>query len=187
MTIPAALLLALSLSMDSFAAALTRGAACTRVELREALRIATAFAAFQAVAPLLGWALGTGFAEHLAAFDHWVAFALLAAIGAKLFRDGLVGGPATPGAVRLSTLGLAALALATSIDAAAVGISLALLPVDILATALLIGGVTFAVSLGGTLLGRLAAPALGPRALILGGVGLIGLGVKILFDHGAFG
>lgn len=186
MSIPAALLLAMSLSMDSFAAALSRGTVGLRVGMGEALRIAAAFALFQFAAPLVGWALGIGFAEHLAAFDHWVAFALLAVLGLKLVRDGLAG-HAEVGPARLSVLALAALALATSIDASAAGVSLALLPVDIVATALLIGGVTFAVSLAGALLGRMAAPKLGRHALVLGGLGLVGLGVKILLDHGAFG
>lgn len=172
--------------MDSFAAALSRGTAAMRIDMTEALRIATAFALFQFAAPLLGWALGASFAEHLAAFDHWVAFALLVLLGGKLVRDGLTGGAAcAPG--RLSAMALATLAFATSIDASAAGISLSLLQVDILAVALLIGGVTFTIAFAGALLGRLAAPALGRHAMVLGGVGLIGIGVKVLLDHGALG
>lgn len=186
MTIPAAVLLALSLSMDSFAAALSRGAVCARIELREAARIAAAFAVFQFAAPLVGWALGVGFSEYLAAVDHWVAFVLLAGVGGKLVHDGLTGHAGSEPA-RLSAIALAMLALATSIDASAVGVSLSLLQVDIVTLALLIGGVTFVIAFAGALLGRLAAPALGRRAMVIGGIGLIGIGVKILLDHDAFG
>jgi putative Mn2+ efflux pump MntP len=186
LTLPAAVLLAVSLSMDSFAAALSRGTASARIGAGEAARIAAAFALFQFAAPLAGWALGVGFAEHLAAVDHWIAFALLAVLGVKLVRDGLKGHEAGAPA-RLSAMALAALAFATSIDASAAGISLSLLQIDIFAVALLIGGVTFAIAFAGALIGRLAAPALGRHAMVLGGLGLIGIGVKVLLDHGVLG
>ncbi|MBX6323754.1 MAG: manganese efflux pump [Rhodospirillaceae bacterium] len=186
MTFPAAILLALSLSMDSFAAALSRGAAQARLDLGEALRVGVFFGAFQTVAPLAGWMLGMGFAGYLAAVDHWIAFALLAGLGAKLIRDGLKGRPAEA-AVRLPAAALAGLALATSIDATAAGVSLSLMSVDILAVAGLVGAVTFAAAVGGAIIGPVAAPALGRHAMMAGGLGLFGLGVKILIDHNAFG
>jgi putative Mn2+ efflux pump MntP len=187
MSLPAALLLAVALSMDSFAAALSRGAAQARADIGETLRVGAFFSAFQTAAPLIGWALGVGFAGYLAAFDHWIAFALLSGLGAKLLRDGLGPQRAKPSAARLSVAALAGLALATSIDATAAGVSLSLMQVNILAVAGTIGVVTFAATVGGGLIGRLAAPALGRYAMAAGGVGLIGLGVKILFDHGALG
>jgi putative Mn2+ efflux pump MntP len=186
MTLPAAFLLAMSLSMDSFAAALSRGAVQLRPDLGEAVRVGAFFAVFQTAAPLAGWALGIGFAGYVGAVDHWIAFILLGVLGAKLIHDGLTG-RADIGAVRLPAAALAALALATSIDATAAGVTLALMPVSIFAIAALIGGVTFAVATSGMLLGRLVAPALGRHAMVAGGVCLIGLGCKILVDHGVFG
>jgi putative Mn2+ efflux pump MntP len=186
MTLTAAILLAISLSIDTFAAAHSRGEAQTRIDIAETLRVGAFFSAFQTAAPIAGWALGIGFAGYLASFDHWIAFALLTGLGAKLLRDGLSRSE-KPASARLSVAALAGLALATSLDATAAGVSLSLMQVDILAVAAIIGAVTFTAAVGGGLLGRLAAPALGRYAMAAGGVGLIGLGVKILFEHGAFG
>lgn len=182
MNFATALALAFSLSMDSFAAALGTGAALRRPCLWSVLRVGACFGGAQLAMPLVGFALGLSFAAHVQAVDHWIAFLLLAVIGGRMVWTSLA---ADGGAEEVSGgfLPLAVTALATSIDAAAVGVSLAVVDVDILSICLLIGAVTFAVASGGVLVGRAAGPMLGRYAGAAGGVGLIALGIKILVEH----
>jgi putative Mn2+ efflux pump MntP len=180
---PATILLtALALSLDCFAVALAAGVPGGRDGVRDAARIALAFGTFQALMPVLGWLAGRSVVAYISAYDHWVAFALLAIVGARIVWEGLSGeeeeAPAT-----LDTGTLLVLAVATSIDALAVGISFAFLDTGILLPALLIGVFTFAVSFAGALLGGAAAERWGKVMEILGGLVLIGIGVRILFEH----
>ncbi|WP_029008482.1 manganese efflux pump MntP family protein [Azospirillum halopraeferens] len=184
MTLATALLLAMSLSMDSFAAALGTGAVLRRPGILAAVRVGAVFGAVQLATPLIGFALGLTFAAAVHAVDHWIAFLLLLAVGGKMVMESLDEDGAD--APRRAEPGYAALfctAFATSIDAAAVGVSLAVVEVDILAVCLLIGAVTFGMAAGGVLVGRAAGPALGRRAELIGGLGLIAIGVKILVEH----
>lgn len=175
----ALLLLALALSMDAFAAALAQGAA--GASRGAALRIGIAFGLAQGLMPLLGWGLGVAFAEALRAVDHWVALILLSLIGLKMLRDAFAGGDEP--AAQLTGWALFATAIATSIDAAAAGLTLPTLGVPILLAVSVIGGTTAILSWGGVLAGRAAGQRLGPYAAALGGLILIGIGVKIFVEH----
>jgi putative Mn2+ efflux pump MntP len=184
------LLLALALSMDAFAAALAQGAcARPRAGFGSALRIGAAFGLAQGVMPLLGWALGTAFASSIRDVDHWVAFALLAFIGGRMVREGLKHHDDATAAARAPARGWALLtiAIATSVDAAAAGVTLPLMEAPVLVACTVIGVVTLVLSAAGVLLGRLASSAVGQRAEVLGGLVLIGLGTRILVEHQFFG
>lgn len=179
------LFLALALSADAFAVALCQGAgAGGRLGPRRALTIGAAFGAAQGLMPLLGWGLSVAFAGVIRAVDHWVAFALLALIGAKMIHEGLQSGEADCEA-RPALLGwsLLAAAIATSVDAAAAGVTLTLLPTPVWASCLAIGLVTLTLCAGAVVAGGRLRVALGRRAELLGGLVLIALGLKILLEH----
>ena len=184
-------LLALALSADAFAAALGRGAAArTQPRLGLALRVGLAFGAAQGLMPLAGWALGIAFDRWIRDIDHWVAFVLLAAIGVHmLWESAHVDADADAGAAPATTNGwaLASTAIATSIDAAAAGVTLPLLDLPVRASCAIIGAVTFALSSAGVIIGAAAGSTIGRRAEALGGIVLIALGVKILVEHVYFG
>jgi len=185
MSYATALILAFSLSMDSFAAALGTGAVLRRPGVGEALRVGALFGGVQLAMPLIGFALGLTFAAHVQAVDHWIAFLLLLGVGGKMLWESLSDedeeDESPAGRLGLGPLFL--MAVATSIDAAAVGVSLAVVDVDIVAVCLLIGVVTFGMASGGVLMGRAAGPLFGKRAELVGGLGLIAIGVKILVEH----
>ncbi|WP_086738822.1 manganese efflux pump MntP family protein [Erythrobacter colymbi] len=174
-----ALLLALALAMDAFAVALTQGAKF-RPSLRGGLAIALTFGVFQALMPLAGWAIGAVALVYVEAVDHWIAFGLLAFLGVRML-GGHVGDEEASHALTGRALLLAG--VATSIDALAAGITLPALGVTPWIAVALIGLVTFAMSGAGVVLGRRAGDHLGEWAERIGGVILIGLGVKILAEH----
>lgn len=181
-------LIALGVSADAFAVALSQGVTMRRFRWREALLIAGLFGGFQALMPFLGWLLGKGFADAISGVDHWIAFGLLAAIGAKMLWEALHDDKDDEGGAgeQSSFVGLRpllVLAVATSIDALAVGVSFAVLPVNLPLALAVIGVSTFAISLAGVALGRRVGAWLGKPAEILGGVVLIGIGARILLSH----
>jgi len=187
MTLATALILAFSLSMDSFAAALGTGACLRRPGIWEAVRVGACFGGVQLAMPAIGFALGLTFATFVQEVDHWVAFLLLLGVGGKMVWESLFGDDEdeadADGCGRTALGALLITAVATSIDAAAVGVSLAVVDVDIVSVCLLIGLVTFGMSSGGVLMGRAAGPLLGQRAELIGGLGLIAIGTKILVEH----
>jgi manganese efflux pump family protein len=163
--------LALSLSMDSFAAALGRGAAYKKPGLPEALRVGVIFGVCQLLMSVAGWAVGSSFADIVQDYDHWIAFGLLLAIGGSMLRNAVAGEADDPAAAKRSSwLSLLTTGVATSIDASAVGVGLAMADVDIAMTASLVGIVTFLMGFGGVMLGRAAGPMLGRRAELVGGL-----------------
>ena len=179
------LLLALALSMDAFAAALAQGATSQpRAGLRVALWVGLAYGLAQGLMPLLGWGLGRVFISIIRDIDHWIAFTLLAAIGAHMVRQGLESVPHLPAAAQ-SVLGWRILptAIATSVDAAAAGVTLPLLGLPIVISCLVIGTVTCAVSFAGVMIGAAASARAGKRAEVVGGVVLIMIGTKIRIEH----
>lgn len=186
-------LLAFGLAADAFAVALGQGAVVARERaVRSALIVGIAFGLAQAIAPLIGWALGALFADAIASFDHWVAFVLLALVGGKMMLEGFRKDP--PGeesdpCKEKPARGwvLVTLAVAVSIDAAAAGITLPTLDAPVLVSVITIGLVTFAMSFLGVLIGRAGAKAIGPQAEIIGGLILIVIGAKVLIDHRALG
>lgn len=183
MDFPTTLLIAVGLSLDALAVSLCSGLALPNVSASQALRMASFFGGSQALMPVLGWLAGRGLVEHIARFDHWVAFGLLAAVGGKMLFEGLRRNSCEtrPDPFRLGTL--CVLALATSIDALAVGMSFSMLAMSIVLPVAIIGGVTFALSLGGVYVGRRFGDVLGNRVQAAGGVILVGIGVKILAEH----
>lgn len=181
------LILSLGLAMDAFAVSLVRGASGDH-RIGSAIELGLVFGLAQGLMPLLGWSLGVLLAEPFQAWDHWIAFALLSALGVKLLREARAGGPdaaapAAPTPPGGRRLGLATAAFATSIDAAAAGLTLPVLGIAIPLACLTIGATTAALSGGGYLLGNRAARALGKRAEAAGGLVLILIGLKILVEH----
>ncbi len=181
MDLPTVILTAFGLSMDCFAVALAAGIPGGPGRFRIAARVALAFGAFQGGMPVIGWLAGESVIGYISGIDHWIAFLLLAIVGVRMLWEGVSGGEART--VSLETGPLLLLAVATSIDALAVGISFAFLDTGILLPCLVIGLLTFAVSLSGALLGGVASERWGRVTEILGGVVLIGIGVRILIGH----
>ena len=181
-------LIALGVSADAFAVALGKGLHMRRLDYRHTLVIALTFGLFQAVMPLIGWLLGTQLEQYITVFDHWIAFGLLAIIGGKMLWDAFRGGEdEEKDDDRLRLRQLLLLAVATSIDALAVGISFAFLAVPIVESVVIIGVTTTVLTFAGVLLGhRVGLRWRGP-AEIVGGVILILIGTRILFDHLAAG
>lgn len=176
-------LIAIGVSADAFAVALGKGLSLARVDRRTILSIAATFGVFQAVMPLVGWALGAAFAPYIEAVDHWIAFALLGAIGVHMIWAALHDTDDDTDEERLSVRSLLVLGVATSIDALVVGVGLALIKVDIVATVLVIGVTTFLLSALGVAIGRKVGGRLGTPAEVIGGLILIGLGVSTLVEH----
>jgi len=176
-------LIGIGLSMDCFAVSLATGAISGIDRRRTALVFGIVFGAFQAGMAIAGWALGSLFVSSIAAVDHWIAFAILTIIGGKMVIEGLASDKEKSVSDIGHPLAVIVLALATSIDALAVGLSFAFLEVEVLVPAIIIGLVAFAFSVAGVALGIRLERILGTRIEILGGVILIVIGVRILFGH----
>ncbi|MEP7214572.1 MAG: manganese efflux pump MntP family protein [Acidobacteriota bacterium] len=178
------LLLALGVSADAFAVAVAHGGAEHRLRKLEAVKLALLFGIFQAVMPVLGWSLGNNFRDLINSIDHWIAFTLLGGIGLKMIYDDLKGddGSLDPVDSSKGIWHLLVLALATSIDAFAVGLGLTFLE-SITRPVLIIGFVTFAFSLAGVFLGHRYKHLGRSKSRMIGGMILIGIGTKILLDH----
>ena len=177
------LLLAVGLSMDAFAVSVCKGLAMKKATLKAGLTCGVWFGGFQALMPVIGFFLGTLFAGAIEAFDHWVAFALLAIIGVNMLREAFSeDGEETSDDLSPKTMFV--MAVATSVDALAVGISLAMAGnVNIFSAAALIGVCTCVLSALGVKIGNLFGSRYEKKAQIAGGVILILLGVKILLEH----
>lgn len=175
-------LIALSLAMDAFAVSVSTGIAVPGFGPRQAARIGAWCGFFQFAMPLAGWFLGSSVKTYIEAVDHWIAFGLLALIGAGMIHEALSGSEGEA-VTDLSVRRLFLLALATSIDALAVGISLAFTDADILLSSAIIGLVAFALAMLGGLLGRKLGQLFRRRATLLGGIVLVGIGTKILLEH----
>ena len=184
MDLIAIFLIAVSLALDAFAVSVSSGISVPGFGWRQAVKMGCWFGVFQFLMPLLGWALGSSVSRYIEAVDHWIAFALLALIGGHMIADALRGGDCGEDAVTdLSNRRLFLLALATSIDALAVGVSLAFVDVNILLASAVIGVVAFVLAMLGGLLGRRLGCLFQRRATLLGGVVLVCIGLKILLEH----
>ena len=176
-------LLAASLAADAFAVAISMGLSARKASLRDAVRVGLFFGGFQALMPLLGYLAGSTVSAVIARYDHWIAFGLLAFIGGRMLwesaRGTEEGGQPSLGALRK----LLVLSIATSIDALAVGVSLAVLRENIWVNAAWIGCVTFALSTLGVLAGRRLGRRMQRFATVAGGLVLIFIGAKILIEH----
>lgn len=177
-------LIAVGLGMDAFSVAVGTGFNAKRVDPGQLIRLATGFGLFQFLMPLLGWTAGRTVADLISKYDHWVAFALLAGVGVKMILDSLRknndSAANSPEPDPTKGFSLVVLSVATSIDAFAVGLSLALLNTSILAASVIIGIVAFSMTAGGIFLGAHAGKKLGNKAGILGGIILIAIGLRIL-------
>jgi len=199
MDILSVVLIAVGLSMDAFAVSVTNGIIIRDLKVTHALKIGLYFGVFQALMPLAGWLAGSQFKNYITSVDHWIAFGLLSIIGGKMIHEAFEEdeeGETIEGMceVAISNQGtvcenplrmgrLVVLAVATSIDALAVGISFAFLRVSIVWSSLIIGLITFIICFAGVYIGKKFGGLLKKKAEIVGGVILIGIGLKILLEH----
>jgi putative Mn2+ efflux pump MntP len=204
MTLLELFLLAIGLSMDAFAVAICKGLAMAKVTVKKALTVGLYFCIFQAVMPLIGFMIATQFADKIIAYDHWIAFVLLCFIGGKMItesrkkesrpvregsteicadRDCLGQKQPDKQEASLKPAQMLPLAVATSIDALAVGVSFAFLRADIIPAVTIIGATTLLLSMIGVKIGNLFGKRYKSKAELAGGIILVLIGVKILLDH----
>lgn len=181
MGLGALFIVAIGLSMDAFAVAICKGLSVCQVKPRHAIITGLWFGGFQALMPLIGYLLGTRFEDAIKQFDHWIAFVLLALIGANMIRESFGGAEKLNDCFDCRTM--FPFAIATSIDALAVGVSFAFLGVDIVPAVSFIGIITFALSGVGVKLGNVFGARYKSRAELAGGIILILMGTKILLEH----
>ena len=176
-------LIGVGLSMDAFAVSVCKGLTMRKMRWKQGVVIALFFGGFQALMPLAGWALGKQFEQYITRIDHWIAFLLLGWIGGKMIWDALHGEEEASVKAGFDLKELFVLAVATSIDALAVGITFAFLQVAILPAVTLIGCTTFMISLAGVWIGHKFGGALKDKATLAGGIILCLIGLKILLEH----
>ncbi len=184
MSLWALISIAFALAMDAFAVAIAVGSRLEKLSYRPVFRLSFHFGLFQFLMPIIGWLLGRQVERYVLSIDHWIALALLAFIGGKMIwesfsRDGAKSSLSDP-TRRWSLIGLS---IATSIDALAVGLSLALLDVQIVSASIVIGIVAAAMTLVGMRFGRALGERFGHRMELVGGLVLVGIGVKIVLQH----
>lgn len=184
MDILSVIIIALGLSLDCFAISITGGIILKEKRLLRIIQFSLLFGAFHVIMPLLGWLLGFKLKEYIEDYDHWVAFVLLILIGVKMLYEGIKCKKTDSDALTFSKLlPLLGLALASSIDALIVGVSLAVIDISIYSTAFIIGSVTMVVTFSGGVLGRRISKYIKFRMDIVGGIVLILIGIKIIFEH----
>jgi putative Mn2+ efflux pump MntP len=193
MDVGSLVVLAVGLAMDAAAVAAARGLLLARIQLRHVLLIALFFGGFQALMPMLGYALGASVGKWIQAWDHWIVFLLLGGLGTRMLRGAFaqsapgaddsdaaaIRGTADPFALPV----LLTLSIATSIDALAAGITLPLMGASLLSSSAAIGVITAGLSVLGLFVGRHFGAALGRKLDVVGGLALIGLGIKTLIEH----
>lgn len=177
------IIIAVGVSMDAFAVSICKGLSLRSLRPKHILSTAVWFGGFQALMPLIGYYLGVSFADSVADFDHWIAFVLLGIIGGKMIKEAFEKDDECDYNPDFSFKTMLALAVATSIDAMAVGVSLAFLKVDIWTSILVIGLMTGAFSALGVKLGNLFGCRYKSKAEVIGGIVLVGIGIKILVEH----
>jgi manganese efflux pump family protein len=183
--------IAFGLSLDAFTVAITNSTVIRGLELKHGLRMAIFFGFFQMIMPIIGWAAGVTFSHYVQGIDHWIAFGLLAFVGGRMIWSGL------PFNKNIETNScdyktgqdcrhlptLLMLSIATSIDAMAVGLSFAMIKISVIIPSMIIGIVTFTISLAGYFIGKRLGNRLNIQLDIIGGIVLIGIGIKILLEH----
>jgi putative Mn2+ efflux pump MntP len=175
--------IALGLSFDTFAVSLTYGVMQNKIYFRQAARIAIVLAFFQAGLTVAGYFLGSVISESVKAFDHWIALGLLLFLGAKMIIEGFKRNEDKEVKDYSKTIMLLTVAIGTSIDAFAVGVSFAFLDFKIWSSGIIIGAITFLASMSAIRIGKSAGERLGGKVEIIGGVILIAIGVKIFLEH----
>ena len=176
-------LIAVGLGMDAFAVAISAGVVLREISFRQVFRLSFHFGLFQFLMPIVGWFAGMTVAGLIADYDHWIAFCLLVCIGGKMIRDSFKKEDELKMVDPTRGFALIVLSIATSIDALAVGLSLAFLNVTILYPSVVIGIVAAAMTVTGMLFGKKLGQFFGKKVEILGGLILIGIGIKILIEH----
>lgn len=182
MDIVSIIFIAVGLAMDAFAVSITSGIAIRKLKVNHAIRIALFFGSFQAIMPVLGWFSGLALKGFISSVDHWIAFGLLSFIGCKMIYESFKveeGDRTSPLNIGI----LFILSIATSIDALAVGISFAFLGISIVTPVIVIGVITFILSLSGVFIGNKFGHLFEKKVEVLGGLILIGIGIKILLEH----
>jgi putative Mn2+ efflux pump MntP len=175
--------IALALAMDAFAVAVAEGVVIRRLHIRHAFAVAAWFGGFQALMPLIGWFGGNTVYGFISGWDHWIAFGLLAAIGGKMVLEAFEIGELEKRTDAMSARLAFLLALATSLDALAVGFSFAMQKVAIFEPVIVIGGITFAMSFLGVWIGTRFGSFFEKKVEVVGGLVLIGIGLKVLLEH----
>ena len=175
-------LIATGLSFDTFAVSLSTGLTVSNIKFWQGVKIAFVLAFFQTIMPLIGWIGGVQVEKYIASYDHWIAFSLLAALGIKMILESFKKEEEKKFNPLLFSV-LIGMAVATSIDALVVGLCLAMIKTNIYLALIIIGSVTFLVSMTGMLFGKKANGRSGKKVEILGGLILIGIGLKILIGH----
>ena len=175
-------ILAVGVSMDAFAVSICKGLAMQKVKVRHAVTAGVWFGGFQALMPVIGYFLGIQFQEYITAYDHWIAFGLLLIIGGNMIKEALSNEEECADA-SMAFGKMLVLAIATSIDALALGVTFAFLQVDIWKAVAFIGVVTFSFSVAGIKIGNVFGAKYKSKAEFAGGVILVLLGVKILLEH----
>jgi putative Mn2+ efflux pump MntP len=179
-------LIALALSMDAFSVAIALGAARSKLNSYAALRLATAFGIFQFIMPILGWLLGKTVVSYISDYDHWIAFALLVIVGLRMIKEYFDKDEKERTKDPTKGWSLLMLSIATSIDALAVGVSLAfkdIFDVNIYYASAVIGVICFIITALGMIFGKALSRILGKKAVLLGGIVLIAIGIKIVVEH----
>lgn len=171
------------LAADAFAVSLTSGFSIRHLKPNKAIKIALFFGVFQAIMPLIGWGTGLGFRDWIVSFDHWVAFGLLVLLGGRTVYEACQSDDDREPFNPLKTETLLVMSVATSIDALAAGLGLSVLKMPILMAISIVGAITFALCAVGVYLGHYFGDRFQDRIEILGGLILIGLGSKILWEH----
>jgi len=183
MNITAIVFLGVGLAMDAFAVSVTSGMVIKKLMLRNILKIGLFFGFFQALMPLLGWLIGSYTKNLIVSFDHWIAFAILSLIGIKMIYESTKPGEEKKQNDPLQNKVLLMLAIATSIDALAAGLSLALLEVSIILAIIIVGLITFVLSSFGVVIGKRFGGIFNKKAGLIGGIFLILIGIKTLLEH----
>ena len=175
--------IAFGLAMDAFAVSITSGLTIKQLKINNALKIALSFGLFQAVMPITGWLAGLSLRDFISSVDHWIAFGLLSFIGCKMIYESIKMESSEKQLDPLNVYVLLILSVATSIDALAVGVTFAFLKISIVAPVIVIGIVTFLLSVLGVFVGDKFGHLFEKKVEILGGLVLIGIGTKILIEH----
>jgi manganese efflux pump family protein len=176
-------LIGIGLSFDTFAVSVSTGLVISHIRFLQGVRVATVLALFQALMPFIGWFLGKQVAQSMIEYDHWIAFGLLALLGFKMIYESLKKEEEKKNFNPLQYTVLIGIAIATSIDALVVGVSFAFINLNIVWSVFVIGVITFLVAMLGMLFGKKVGSRFGQRMEIVGGLILLGIGVKILLSH----
>ncbi|MBR3720356.1 MAG: manganese efflux pump [Clostridia bacterium] len=182
MTLLEIILVGIGLSMDAFAVSICKGLSMKKIEMKNIIIVGTYFGVFQAIMPLTGYLLGTTFSELVISIDHWIAFILLTTIGSKMLKEAYCNNDEDEND-NLDFKTMIVLAIATSIDALAIGITFAFFEINIIKAISIIGFLTFTISSVGVIIGNKFGHKFQGKAEVIGGIILIIIGIKILIEH----